>query len=171
MSDRIIVQGLVATVPRHLVTSENLPITSFRLASTQRRLDRATGTWRDGDTNWFTVTGFRQLALNASLSLKKGDRVLVVGRLKVRAWERDGRSGTTVEIEADAMGPDLTWGTATYARTIAGAGAGAGGAAVESAADGDPASGDTASGDAPGWLAVAPPSTWLEPADGAETPF
>ena len=41
MPDAITLTGLVATNPRHLVTSEGLPITSFRLASTQRRFDRS----------------------------------------------------------------------------------------------------------------------------------
>jgi single-strand DNA-binding protein len=50
MTDTITLSGLVATTPRHLVTSEGLPITSFRLASTQRRYDRGTQKWIDGET-------------------------------------------------------------------------------------------------------------------------
>ncbi len=49
MSDTITLTGLVATTPRHLVTSTGLPITTFRLASTQRRYDRAQQKWVDGD--------------------------------------------------------------------------------------------------------------------------
>jgi single-strand DNA-binding protein len=41
MTDNITLTGLVATTPRHLTTSEGLAITSFRLASSQRRFDRA----------------------------------------------------------------------------------------------------------------------------------
>jgi single-strand DNA-binding protein len=121
MSDLITVTGLVATTPRHLVTSEGLPITSFRLASTQRRYDRTQEKWIDGDTNWFTITGFRQLATNLVGSVAKGDRVLVTGRLKIRDWENGERTGTTVEIDADAIGHDLSWGTASFTRTIAAA--------------------------------------------------
>jgi single-strand DNA-binding protein len=125
MSDLITVTGLVATTPRHLVTSEGLPITSFRLASTQRRYDRTQEKWIDGDTNWFTITGFRQLATNLVGSVAKGDRVLVTGRLKIRDWENGERTGTTVEIDADAIGHDLSWGTASFTRTIAAAAAAA----------------------------------------------
>jgi single-strand DNA-binding protein len=121
MSDLITVTGLVATTPRHLVTSEGLPITSFRLASTQRRYDRGQEKWIDGDTNWFTITGFRQLATNLVGSVAKGDRVVVAGRLKIRDWENGERTGTTVEIDADAIGHDLSWGTASFTRTIAAA--------------------------------------------------
>jgi single-strand DNA-binding protein len=117
MTDFISLTGLVATTPRHLTTSEGLAITSFRLASSQRRFDRATQKWVDGDTNWYTVSAFRGLASNAATSLSKGERVIVTGRLRIRDWENTDRSGTTVEIEADSLGHDLTWGTSVYTRT------------------------------------------------------
>ena len=118
MSDIITVTGLVATAPRHILTSEGLSITNFRLASTQRRFDRSQERWIDGETNWYTITSFRQLALNSSLSIEKGQRVLVTGRLKIREWDNGERVGTTIEIEADAIGHDLSWGNSTFTRTI-----------------------------------------------------
>jgi single-strand DNA-binding protein len=118
MSEQISVAGLVATTPRHLVTQDGLPITSFRLASSQRRFDRSQNKWVDGETNWFTVTGFRQLAINASTSVSKGDRIFVAGRLRVRDWDNGERAGTSVEIEADAIGHDLSWGNAVFTRTV-----------------------------------------------------
>lgn len=118
MSEQISVTGLVATSPRHLVTQDGLPITSFRLASSQRRFDRVQNKWIDGETNWFTVTGFRQLAINASVSISKGDRVLVAGKLRVRDWDNGERAGTSVEVEADAIGHDLSWGSAKFTRTV-----------------------------------------------------
>ncbi len=121
MTDQLTLTGLIATTPRHIVTSEGLAITSFRLASQQRWFDRKVGRWSDGETNWYTVTAFRDLAVNASQSLQKGDRVVTVGRLKVRDWSNDDRSGTSVEIEADSLGHDLYWGVTDYtkvARTI-----------------------------------------------------
>ncbi len=118
MPDAITLTGLVATTPRHLVTSEGLPITSFRLASTQRRFDRGQEKWIDGETNWYTVTAFRQLALNSNASVEKGQRVLVAGRLKIRDWENGERTGTTIEIEAESIGHDLSWGTAAFTRSV-----------------------------------------------------
>lgn len=119
MTDTITLTGLVATTPRHLVTSEGLPITSFRLASTQRRYDRGAQKWIDGETNWFTVTAFRQLAVNVVGSVNKGHRVVVTGKLRVRDWESGDRAGTTVEIDADALGHDLAWGTSVFTRSVA----------------------------------------------------
>ncbi|MEO8727561.1 MAG: single-stranded DNA-binding protein [Acidobacteriaceae bacterium] len=118
MTDTITLIGFVATAPKHLITGEGLPITSFRLASTQRRFDRAQGRWSDGDTNWYTVTTFRQLAINSVGSIAKGDRVVVTGRLRIRSWEVGDRAGTTVDVEADAVGHDLAWGTTAFTRTI-----------------------------------------------------
>jgi single-strand DNA-binding protein len=118
VSEIITVTGLVATTPRHLVTQDGLPITSFRMAASHRRFDRTANKWIDGETNWFTVTAFRQLAINAAGSISKGERVLVTGKLRVRDWDNGERAGTSVEIEAEALGHDLTWGTATFTRTV-----------------------------------------------------
>lgn len=118
MTDLVTTVGFVATPPKHLVTSEGLAITSFRFASTARRFDRTKQQWVDGDTNWFTVTCFRQLAINAAGSVSKGDRLLVSGRLRIREWEAGEKSGTNVEIDAEALGHDLTWGTTTFARSV-----------------------------------------------------
>ncbi|MGV8970486.1 MAG: single-stranded DNA-binding protein [Microbacteriaceae bacterium] len=118
MSDLLTLRGFVATTPRHLVTSEGLPITSFRLASHQRRFDRTHDKWVDGDTNWYTVTSFRALAINTAGSIAKGDRVIVAGRIRIREWENGERTGTTIDVEADTVGHDLLWGTASFTRTI-----------------------------------------------------
>jgi len=110
--------GLVATTPRHLVTHEGLEITSFRLASSVRRFDRTDNRWVDSDTNWFTVTSFRTLAINVATSISKGDRVIVTGKLRVRDWDNGDRSGTSVELEAETIGHDLTYGNSTFSRTV-----------------------------------------------------
>jgi single-strand DNA-binding protein len=118
MSDQYSVTGLVATTPRHLVTQDGLPITSFRLAASLRKFDRTLDRWVEAETNWFTITSFRQLAVNASMSISKGDRILVMGRLRVRDWDNGERAGTSVEIEAESIGHDLVWGSTTYTRTV-----------------------------------------------------
>jgi single-strand DNA-binding protein len=118
MSDQVTVVGLVATTPRHLVTQDGLPITSFRLASSHRKFDRKENKWVDGETNWFTVTAFRQLAINSAGSVAKGDRVIVSGKLRVRDWDNGERAGTSVEIEADNLGHDMSWGSSVFTRTV-----------------------------------------------------
>ena len=117
MTDTIALTGIVATTPRHLVTSSGLAITSFRLACRQRRFDRTKNSWVDADTNWYTVSSFRQLANNVEQSVRKGEHVLVTGRLRIRDWENQDRSGTSVEVEAEAVGHNLTWGTTSLVRS------------------------------------------------------
>ncbi|WP_104165321.1 single-stranded DNA-binding protein [Arthrobacter sp. SX1312] len=120
MTDIITVRGYVATDVRLTSAQSGLAVAGFRMCSTDRRFDRESNAWVDGHTNWYSVSMFRQLATNAGASLKKGDRVIVTGRLKVRPWiNADGRTGTSVDIDADTAGHDLMWGTANFKRTTA----------------------------------------------------
>ena len=118
MTENITVSGLVATTPRHLITQDGLPITSFRLAASSRRFDREQAKWIDGETNWYTITAFRQLAINLATSVSKGERVMVTGKLRIRDWDNGERAGTSVEIEAEHLGHDLLWGTASFTRPV-----------------------------------------------------
>ncbi|MCC3282558.1 MULTISPECIES: single-stranded DNA-binding protein [Arthrobacter] len=119
MTDSITLRGFVATEVRTTTADSGLAIAGFRMCTTERRIDRETGLWVDGHTNWYSVSMFRQLATNAGVSVHKGDRVIVTGRLRVRQWATDGgRSGTSVDIDADAVGHDLMWGTANFRRNI-----------------------------------------------------
>jgi single-strand DNA-binding protein len=118
MSEVTTITGLVATTPRHLVTQDGLPITSFRLAAAHRRFDRTSNRWVDGETNWYTITAFRQLAINLAGSISKGERIVATGKLRVRDWDNGERAGTSVELEAESVGHDLTWGTAVFTRTV-----------------------------------------------------
>lgn len=117
MSDKITLRGVVGTPPRTVKTDNNLVITSFRLATSLGKYDRVQEKWIETDTNWYTVTAFRQLATNTFASVQKGDRVVVAGALKVRDWKSGERSGTTVDVEADSIGHDLVFGTGTFTRS------------------------------------------------------
>ncbi|GGE86862.1 single-stranded DNA-binding protein [Mycetocola zhadangensis] len=119
MTDSISFTGFVATVPVHRRIRDGVDMVSFRLGSPQRYFDRNTRTWVDSDTNWYTVSTFRYLANNVHQSVNKGDRVIVKGRLRVRRWEKEDRSGLAVDIDAECVGHDLAWGTARYIRTPA----------------------------------------------------
>ena len=145
MADSITVNGTIATDPRHVVTSEGLEVTSFRLASSQRYFDRKRGAFIEGETNWYTVSTFRQLAAHSVVSLHKGERVLVRGRVRVRTWTDGERSGRSIEIEADALGHDLLWGTSVYTRDVRPAGAEVAPAEVAVATDGGGSAGDPTS--------------------------
>lgn len=118
MSDNITVRGFVASEIRSSTTPGGVATASFRLGSTERRYDRTSSTWVDGNTNWFTVQGYRQLAGNMGCSIRKGQRVVVVGRLKMRSWEKEDRTYHVAEIDAESVGHDLMWGSANFTRTV-----------------------------------------------------
>lgn len=112
----VTVIGNVASDVRFATTDGGVAVASFRVASTPRRY--AQSGWTDGPTSYVTVKCWRGLAENANSSLAKGHPVVVHGRQTVRPWEReDGRTGTSVDIDADALGHDLRWGTTTFAKT------------------------------------------------------
>ena len=116
MNDIITIRGFVASDVKSSTTPGGTATASFRIGSTERRFDRANNVWIDGNTNWFTVQSYRHLAGHVGCSIKKGQRVIVLGKLKLRQWERDGRIYHVAEIDAESVGHDLMWGSANFTR-------------------------------------------------------
>ena len=111
--------------PPTLRMAAGTPVTSFRIGATPRRLDKATDTWSDAETMWFTVTAWRGLADHCVASLVTGDKVVVSGRLTQRTWTGDdGSSRVGLEIEAATVGLDLSRTSAVATRRSAGGRAG-----------------------------------------------
>lgn len=140
--------GWLGAEPKHYPGAGGAtPFTSFRMASTRRVFDRERGVWADGRTEWFTVKCWRAAARNVAESLRKGDPVVVHGRLSTDEWVAPEGNRTTLVLDAIAIGPDLSHGTARFARTVHPDGA-AGGESGEGA-DGEPGDGGLRS-DVPG---------------------
>lgn len=114
--NNITLVGLVATTPRQVVTEDGTNIVSFRLASQRSGISQVNGEEYE-TTNWFTVSIFGNLAKNAGLSIEKGNRVIIYGDLHIRDWDNGERSGTTAEIQAEAIGHDLNYGVSEFRRT------------------------------------------------------
>ena len=94
-----------------------MPVANFRVASTPRRYQRKTDTWEDGDTQWYTVNAWRALAENCDHSLRRGDPVVVHGKLSAQVWtNKAGLEVTTFEVEAAFVGHDLNRGTSAFHR-------------------------------------------------------
>lgn len=85
------------------------------------RVGVATTRGRDDDkeTTWHDVILFGEMAEQAAANVSKGDRVIVVGRIQKRDWEKDGRKGTAVEVIADEFGPSLRWARDSIRTTAA----------------------------------------------------
>ena len=114
----ITVLGNVATNPviRQLSTGM---LTEFRVASTSRRFDKRQEKWVDGDELFIKVSCWRGLAEHVQRSVHVGDPVMVRGRLYSRRHTDDngGNSRYFYEINAQAVGHDLSRGVAQFART------------------------------------------------------
>ena len=110
--------GNLTDEPTHYAASGATTRATFRIAATERKLNRATGEFVDGTPLYMDVVTWRGLADHVYATLHKGDRVVVVGRLRRREYmnaQQEQRS--KIEIEADAVGPDLRHATATIAKT------------------------------------------------------
>jgi single-strand DNA-binding protein len=119
----VVLSGRVANDPQYRVVGNEIPRLSMRVVWTPRRRDSATGEWVDGNTSGVNVTCWRKLAKNLNVCLRKGDPVLVRGRLEVRPFiGRDGQPRTSVDVDAISVGPDLNYGVANFLRVSAMAG-------------------------------------------------
>ncbi len=117
MNDSIItLRGYVGADPVVRSVGE-VSVANFRMACTPRKLNRSTGEWSDGVTQWFTVSAWRQLGENVGRSLRKGDPVVVQGRLSARSYvNKDGLEVNTFEVEATVVGHDLNRGMTSLSR-------------------------------------------------------
>jgi single-strand DNA-binding protein len=107
----VTVVGNLTDDPELKHTPTGAAVANFRVAVTTRVRDGET--WRDGETSYFRVNAWRQLAEHVTDSLSKGDRAVIIGRLKARSWETpEGERRSVVEVEADEVAPSLRWATA-----------------------------------------------------------
>ena len=121
----VVVVGNLTDDPELRFTPQGVAVANFRLAVSRRVKDES-GQWKDGETSFFRISCWRQLAENVAESLTRGSRTMVAGRLRMRQWEtQEGEKRSVVEIEADEVGPSLKWATAKVERTSRGGGAAA----------------------------------------------
>ena len=116
---RIPIVGTVLTQPeRRVIEKSGSVVTSFRIVMNYRRYDKASDTWIDSGMFRVRVNCWRRLADHVYASLNVGDPVIVVGRIFTRDWSADsGELRVNYEVEADAVGHDLSRGTTTFTKT------------------------------------------------------
>ena len=94
-------------------------VASFRVASTPRRLNRSTGEWHDGPTQWYTVNAWRALGEHCASSLRRSDPVVVHGRLTQSTWvNQDGVEMNSLDVDASFVGHDLSRGTTVFTKSF-----------------------------------------------------
>ena len=113
----ITVVGNLTDDPELRFTPSGAAVAKFRIASTPRMFDKASGEWKDGEPLFLSCNVWRQAAENVAESLTRGTRVIVQGRLRQRSYEtREGEKRTVMEIEVDEIGPSLFRATAKVER-------------------------------------------------------
>ncbi len=131
---QITIAGNLVDDPELRFTPSGQPVARFRVASTPRFRDNASGEWKDGDSLFLTCNVWRQAAENVAESLQRGMRVIVQGRLRQRSYEtKEGEKRTVYEVEVDDVGPSLRNASAKVAKVsrsgggFSGGGGGGGG--------------------------------------------
>jgi single-strand DNA-binding protein len=109
--------GNLTRDPEIRYTREGQPSASFGLAVNRRWQQKGSDEWEES-TSFFDVVCWRDLAENVALSLVKGSRAVVAGRLEQRTWEtEDGDRRSKVELVAEDVGASLRFATAEVTRT------------------------------------------------------
>ncbi len=120
-SNYVTMIGNLTEDPELRFTGGGAAVCKIRFASNRRYKTR------DGqdqeETTFMDANCWRDMAENVAESLHKGDRVIVIGRLRKRSYEnRDNQTVWVTEIEADEISPSLRWAQASVRRSSAGSG-------------------------------------------------
>jgi single-strand DNA-binding protein len=156
----ITVIGNLTDDPELRFTPSGAAVAKFRVASTPRFMDKASGEWKDGEPLFLACTVWRQAAENVAESLQRGARVIVSGRLRQRSYEtREGEKRTVIELEVDEIGPSLRYATAKVQKMSRSGGGGGGFGAGSGGGGGQGGAGQGGGGnfDDP-WATAAPAS-------------
>lgn len=116
-STEITVRGNVVDDPRVHTTEAGHTVVNFRLASTERRRASDADQWVDGNRLFLSVSCWRVLGENVAGSLRKGQPVIVHGKLYCREYERDGQNRLEYKLDADAVGHDLSRGRTVFSKS------------------------------------------------------
>ncbi|WP_286697484.1 single-stranded DNA-binding protein [Dermacoccus sp. UBA1591] len=111
-----LVGNLVAD-PELRYTPNGAAVCNFKVAQTPRTFDRQSNEWKDGEAIFMPCSIWREAAENVRESFKRGDRVIVTGRLKSRSYEtKEGDKRTIIELDAEEVGASVKYATATIKR-------------------------------------------------------
>jgi single-strand DNA-binding protein len=93
--NRVILAGNLTRDPELRFTNDGVPVCSFGLAVNRVRS-------RNEEVDFFDVSAWRELGETIANYKKKGDPILVEGRLQYRTWEaQDGSKRSKVDVVAD----------------------------------------------------------------------
>lgn len=129
------VVGRLIADPEIRALPSGVMVANVVLAANERKYNRETQQYENGDSTVLRGTLWRQYAENVANSLRKGDNVIATGRLRQKEWEKNGEKRTGVELDIEEIGPSLRFSVV----------------ATSSPFDGGARSSDTSDVDEPGW--------------------
>jgi single-strand DNA-binding protein len=109
--------GNLTDDPQLRTLDDGTKVAHFRVASTPRSFNRTSNDWQDGETLFLGCSVWRQQAEHVASSLRKGDRVIVTGKLQQRSFETAEGKQKTIEVAVDEIGPSLRYATAHITKT------------------------------------------------------
>ena len=112
----VTIQGTVATAPVLTRQEGKKPYCRFRVAASYGQM--VSGNWVNYDTLWFTAKAWADLAEHLAQSFKRGDPVIVCGRLGEEHWMRSGQRVSSMVLHLHCAGHDLTRGEAHYTKVV-----------------------------------------------------
>lgn len=101
---RMFVSGRLTADPQLRFIKSGDAVVSFTVAQNDRKYDKSTGQWVDGETLFLKVEAWRLVAEGAAEALHKGDSVVVIGSLKPDNYEKNGEKRYGVKLIADEVG-------------------------------------------------------------------
>lgn len=108
MSDAILtITGRLTAEPQLRFIPSGDAVASFTVAQNERKLDKATGQWVDGEAMFIKVEAWRQLAEGAAERLEKGSLVTVTGNLKPDNYTKDGVERKGFKLVAKDIGASV----------------------------------------------------------------
>jgi single-strand DNA-binding protein len=99
--NKVILIGNVGADPEVRYLDRGVAIANFNLATTERGYTMQNGTQVPDVTEWHSIVLWRNLAEWAQQNLRKSMKVYVEGKLKTRAWEKDGQIRRKTEVVAE----------------------------------------------------------------------
>ena len=120
VDNTVTIIGNLTADPEVRVTDSGATLAEIRIAQNKRKRNND-GSGDEGEPMFFQGIVWNDMAENASSTLQKGMRVIVVGRLNYRSWEtQDGQNRSVVDIAIDEIAPSLRWARANVERTSGG---------------------------------------------------
>lgn len=164
---KVTIEGRLTADPELRYTNSNIAVAAVTIAASERRFNKQSNEWEDGDTTFLRGSVWRELAENVAASLTKGQAVIATGKLRQRSYEtKEGEKRTSFELDIETIAPTLDWGTTSFARNGQSAAPGGGWAAPTNGQP--PAYGQTDGG---GYGTAQGQQEWAQPATYGQQTF